>query len=70
MVERRAEDGLVHGRLDTAAVVVSTDNDVLDLERLHSVLQHRHAIHVVAEREVGHVAMHKLEAQPACRRHT
>ncbi len=41
------------------AVVVTTDEDVFDLEVVHSVLQAGHAVQVLVAHQVAHIALHK-----------
>ena len=45
--------------LHAAATVVATDDDVLDLEDIHRVLQHRETVEVSVHNDVGDVAMYE-----------
>lgn len=48
-----------HGGLDTAAAVMAADDNVLDLEVLDGVVEHRGDVEVDVADEVGDVAVHK-----------
>lgn len=56
-----------HGSLDTAAAVVTTDDDVLDLQVLHGVVDNAHDVEVDAADEVGDVAVDEGLAGPQSR---
>ena len=47
----------VEGRRDAAASVVTTYDDVFDLQGIHRVLHHRQHVHVGVHHEVGDVAV-------------
>jgi len=47
------------GGLDRTAVGVAAHDDGLDLEGLDRVLQAGHVVHVVVQRLVAHIALHK-----------
>ena len=49
--------GAVDRCSDAATAVVTAHDDVVDVERLHRELQHRHQVHVGVDHEVGDVAM-------------
>ena len=44
-------------RPDAAAAVVADDDDVLDMQHVHGVLQHRQAVEIGVDDDVGHVAV-------------
>lgn len=48
-----------HGGLDTSAAVVAADDNVLDLEVAHSVVDDAHDVEVGADDQVGNVAVDK-----------
>lgn len=48
-----------HGGLDAAAAVVAAHDDVLDLEVLDGVVEHRGAVEVDVAHQVGDVAVHE-----------
>ena len=53
-------EGIVGERSrDPAAAVVAADDDVLDLEVVHSVLEYRQHVEVGVHHHVGDVAVHK-----------
>jgi hypothetical protein len=64
-----AERGM-HAR----AAIVTTDNDVLYLEKIDGKLQHRKAIKVGVDHDIGDIAMNKefpgQKANDGIRRHT
>ena len=47
------------GSLDSSTVVVTTDDDVLDLQSIDSILQARHAVHVLVSGQVANIALHE-----------
>ena len=55
----KAELLLLARGLDAAAAVMAADDDMLDLQNLHRVLQHGEAIHIRVDVEVGDVAVHE-----------
>ena len=68
-----AEVVLGHRSLHTAAVVVSTNNDVLHLQMKHSILQNGQQVDVGMHHHVGDVTMHenltRLCSRDSIRRH-
>jgi hypothetical protein len=49
----------VQNRTNPATAIMSTDDDVLDLQCLDSELQNRHAVEVCRIDDVRHVSMHE-----------
>lgn len=47
------------GSLDSSTVVVTTDNDMLDLQGGDSIFQASHAVHVLVGGEVAHITLHE-----------
>ncbi len=54
---------VAHGSADSTAVVVPADDDVRHLQHVHRVLQHAHAVDVVAQRLVPYIPVHEHVAQ-------
>jgi hypothetical protein len=53
----QAERGRGQRRLDAAAAIVAGDDDVLHLQHIHRVLDHRQAVEVRMHDQVRHIAM-------------
>ena len=59
----QAQLAILHRSPYATATVMASDQDVLDLEHIHRVLDHRQAIEVGVQHHVGHVAVHKKIAR-------
>jgi hypothetical protein len=63
----------VQNRANTAATIMSTDDDVFDPKRLYCELQNRHAIEVCRIDDIRDVSMHedlaRLQASNCIRGH-
>src|SRR5690606_38117510 len=55
----QAVAGVLHGGRNAPAAVVSADDDVLDPQHFHRVLDHRHAVEVGLQRQVGDITVHE-----------
>ncbi len=69
----RPAERLLGHRLHAAAAIVADDHDVLDLQHIHRVLQHRQAVQVRVHHQIGDVAVHedltRIEADDLVGRH-
>ena len=50
---------VLHGGVDTAAIIVAADDDVPDLEYVHCVLDYRQAVEVGMYYHIGDITVHK-----------
>src|SRR5438128_663921 len=58
-VINQAELFVLHGSRHTTTAIMSTDDDVLDLQDLHRILDDRETVEVTVDDDVGDIAMHE-----------
>ncbi|MOA51701.1 hypothetical protein D3C78_1748810 [compost metagenome] len=54
---------ILNRRLYTTAAVVAADNDVFDFQHIHRILNHRQAVQVGVNNQVGNVTVYKQFAR-------